>query len=92
MLPCASVIARPDVANCQTSANVNAINSALSSFGYRGPSIQTGEFVTGYDGWQQFAVSKGKDLRKLDPHAVPVSTAIGVLGIRGWRATPPRAD
>ena len=31
MLPCASMIARPDVANCQTSANANAIKSPGSA-------------------------------------------------------------
>src|SRR5205809_2803427 len=42
--------------------------------------------VTGYDGWQEFAVSKGKDLRKLDLAAAPISTAIGVLGMPGATA------
>ena len=36
-------------------ANVTAINSALASFGYRGPSIHTGEFVTGYKSTNAFA-------------------------------------
>src|SRR6266581_1155720 len=52
----------------------------------RNPAFRAGDMVTGYDGWQQFAMSKGKDLRKLDPHAVPVSTAIGVLGMPGATA------
>jgi NADPH-dependent curcumin reductase CurA len=50
------------------------------------PAFQTGDFVTGYDGWQQYGVSNGKELRKLDPHAVPISTAIGVLGMPGMTA------
>ena len=29
----------------------------------RNPDFRVGDFVTGYDGWQQFAVSNGKDLR-----------------------------
>src|SRR5436190_7609747 len=52
----------------------------------RNPAFRAGDMVTGYDGWQEFAVSKGKDLRKLDPRAVPVSTAIGVLGMPGATA------
>jgi NADPH-dependent curcumin reductase CurA len=52
----------------------------------RNPEFRAGDMVAGYDGWQQFAVSKGKDLRKLDPNAVPVSTAIGVLGMPGATA------
>jgi NADPH-dependent curcumin reductase CurA len=50
------------------------------------PAFQAGDIVTGYDGWQQFAVSSGKDLRKLDPRGVPISTAIGVLGMPGLTA------
>jgi hypothetical protein len=50
------------------------------------PSFTTGDFVTGYDGWQAYAVSNGKELRKLDPKAVPISTAIGVLGMPGMTA------
>jgi NADPH-dependent curcumin reductase CurA len=51
----------------------------------RHPSFQSGDIVAGYDGWQAFAVSDGKDLRKLDP-SVPPSTAIGVLGMPGITA------
>src|SRR2546423_15369730 len=32
----------------------------------RHPNFRTGDIVTGYDGWQEYAVSDGKDLRKLD--------------------------
>jgi NADPH-dependent curcumin reductase CurA len=52
----------------------------------RNPDFKKGEFVTGYDGWQSYGVSAGKDLRKLDPKAVPISTAIGVLGMPGMTA------
>jgi NADPH-dependent curcumin reductase len=49
-------------------------------------SFNAGDIVTGYDGWQQYAVSNGKDLRKLDPKGLPISTAIGVLGMPGLTA------
>ncbi len=52
----------------------------------RHPGFNKGDFVTGYDGWQAYGVSNGKDLRKLDPKAVPISTAIGVLGMPGMTA------
>ena len=52
----------------------------------RTPAFTPGEFVTGYDGWQTYGVSAGKDLRKLDPKAVSISTAIGVLGMPGMTA------
>jgi len=48
--------------------------------------FREGDFVTGYDGWQAYAISNGGDLRKLDPHAAPLSTAIGVLGMPGLTA------
>src|SRR5258705_13260350 len=47
----------------------------------RSPAFVAGDIVTGYDGWQDYAVSNGKDLRKVDPKALPISTAIGVLGM-----------
>jgi hypothetical protein len=52
----------------------------------RNPAFRAGDFVAGYDGWQQYAASNGKDLRKLDPASAPLSTAIGVLGMPGMTA------
>src|SRR5437870_2133424 len=51
----------------------------------RHPNFRDGDLVTGYDGWQEYAASNGNDLRKLD-RSVPVSTAIGVLGMPGMTA------
>ncbi len=52
----------------------------------RHPGFATGEIVMGYGGWQDYALSNGADLRKLDPTAAPVSTALGVLGMPGMTA------
>jgi len=52
----------------------------------RHPEFKAGDLVTGYDGWQEYARSGGKDLRKLDPKGPPISTAIGVLGMPGMTA------
>jgi NADPH-dependent curcumin reductase CurA len=52
----------------------------------RNPGFATGDFVTGYDGWQTHGLSNGKELRKIDPKGVPISTAIGVLGMPGMTA------
>ena len=52
----------------------------------RDPSFAPGDFVAGYWGWQEYAVADGKWLRKLDPHLLPVSTALGVLGGPGVTA------
>ena len=49
------------------------------------PGFHEGDVVAGYDGWQEYAVSNGTDLRKLDRSA-PISTAIGVLGMPGMTA------
>src|SRR5918995_1437443 len=36
--------------------------------------FQVGDLVLGFAGWQDYALSDGKGLRKLDPAAGPVST------------------
>jgi NADPH-dependent curcumin reductase CurA len=45
-----------------------------------------GDFVAGYDGWQDYGVSDGRELRKLDPAAAPLTTALSVLGMPGMTA------
>src|SRR5437762_3155473 len=55
----------------------------------RDPAFRPGDIVAGYDGWQQYAAGPGKDLRKIDPAAAPVSTAIGVRGMPGFGARIP---
>ena len=52
----------------------------------RNPQFKAGDFVTGYDGWQEYAVSNGADLRTLDPRDAPISTALSVLGMPGLTA------
>jgi NADPH-dependent curcumin reductase CurA len=48
--------------------------------------LAKGDLVLGYDGWREYAVSQGPSLRKLDPHAAPITTALGVLGMPGMTA------
>jgi NADPH-dependent curcumin reductase CurA len=50
------------------------------------PRYGPGDFVLGFDGWQQYAVSDGKGLTKLDPAQAPISYALGVLGMPGLTA------
>jgi len=50
------------------------------------PQFQAGDFVEGFFGWQQYAVSNGTGVRKIDPSLAPVSTALGVLGMPGLTA------
>ena len=52
----------------------------------RHPDLAPGDLVAGYDGWQAYAVTKGAAVRKLDPEAAPISTALGVLGMPGLTA------
>ena len=52
----------------------------------RNPAFTKGDLVTGYDGWQAYGVSNAQDLRKIDPKAVAISTALGVLGMPGMTA------
>jgi NADPH-dependent curcumin reductase CurA len=47
---------------------------------------RSGDYVLGFDGWQSYAVSDGKGLRKLDPSQAPITTAVGVLGMPGLTA------
>ena len=49
----------------------------------RHPDYSTGDIVYGRTGWQQYAISGGKGLRKVDPSIAPVSTALGILGMPG---------
>lgn len=50
------------------------------------PDFAKGEYVQTWSGWQDYAVSDGSDLRKLDPDMAPLSTALGVLGHTGITA------
>ena len=50
------------------------------------PQFQPGDVVSGYWGWQEFAVSDGRGLQKLDTRLAPPSTALGVLGMPGMTA------
>jgi NADPH-dependent curcumin reductase len=52
----------------------------------RNAEFVAGETVLGYGGWQDYAISSGGGLRKLDPAAAPVTTALGVLGMPGMTA------
>jgi len=45
-----------------------------------------GDIVLSYSGWQTYALSDGEGLRKLDPTAAPITTALGVLGMPGFTA------
>jgi NADPH-dependent curcumin reductase CurA len=52
----------------------------------RSDDLQVGTIVLAYAGWQSFSVTDARAVRPLDPAAVPVSTALGVLGMPGFTA------
>lgn len=45
-----------------------------------------GDWVLAYSGWQMVSKCHANDLKKLDPDAAPVTTALGVLGMPGRTA------
>lgn len=47
---------------------------------------RVGDWVLSYNGWQDYAVSDGQGLIKLNPEQVPPSYALGVLGMPGFTA------
>lgn len=56
----------------------------------RHPEFRPGEYVAVRNGWQQYALSAGQGVRRLDPATAPLSTALGVLGmpgLTGWAGT-----
>ncbi len=52
----------------------------------KNPNFSAGDAVLAYGGWQEYSVSNGGDLQKLDPKLAPISTALGVLGMPGMTA------
>ncbi|MEK9776787.1 MAG: NADP-dependent oxidoreductase [Quisquiliibacterium sp.] len=52
----------------------------------RNPGFSVGEMVIGMLGWQQYGVSNGSGLRKVDTTKVPLSAFLGVVGMPGVTA------
>ena len=50
------------------------------------PDYTAGDIVFAYSGWQEYFVSSGEGMRKIDPSLGPISTAVGVLGMPGMTA------
>lgn len=48
--------------------------------------FQEGQYVSGMFGWQEYGVSDGEGVRRVDPSVAPVSTALHVLGMPGLTA------
>jgi hypothetical protein len=52
----------------------------------RNPKFAEGELVTAYSGWQEYEISKGAGVSRLDPRIPKPSYALGVLGMPGLTA------
>ena len=52
----------------------------------RNSEYPTGCYVCGEFGWQEYLVSNGKGMRRVDPATAPLSTALGLLGMPGRTA------
>lgn len=52
----------------------------------RHPDWREGDLVLAYAGWQDYALSDGRGLNRLDPHMPRPSLALGVLGMPGFTA------
>jgi NADPH-dependent curcumin reductase CurA len=52
----------------------------------KNPAFKVGDIVEERLGWQEYGISSGKGLRKIDPSLAPISTALGVLGMPGLTA------
>ena len=52
----------------------------------RNVKYQAGDVVAARLGWQEYAISDGEGLRKIDPSSAPISTALHVLGMSGATA------
>ncbi|HAX9722550.1 TPA: NADP-dependent oxidoreductase [Serratia marcescens] len=50
------------------------------------PDFNVGDWVLGYDGWQEYALSDSSGLRNLGPHLPHPSRLLGLLGMPGFTA------
>jgi len=50
------------------------------------PHYQTGDIVLAGTGWQEFSLSEGKEVQKIDLTLGPISYYLGVLGMPGFTA------
>src|SRR4051794_9766243 len=50
------------------------------------PEYRPGDIVFAGTGWQEYALSDGRGVRKIDPALGPISYALGVLGMPGLTA------
>jgi NADPH-dependent curcumin reductase len=52
----------------------------------KNPAFSQGDLVVAMGGWQDYALSDGNGLMRIDPTIAPITTALGVLGMPGMTA------
>ena len=52
----------------------------------RNAAFHPGDIVNLPMGWQEYAISNGAGVRKVEPSLGPISTAVGILGMTGLTA------
>ena len=52
----------------------------------KNPKFAVGDHVQGEFGWQEYTVTDGRGVRKIDPNVAPISTSVGILGMPGLTA------
>lgn len=76
-----SYIAPMEIGSVMRAGSVGEVVAAKNH-----PSFKVGDFVSGYGGVQQYAVSDGTGFYAVDPKLVPLPTYIGTLGMPGMTA------
>ena len=72
----------PPVEDCQVMTG-GVVGEVIKS---KNSSFQEGEIVQGNLGWQEYGISTGEELVKVNPDIAPISTALGILGMPGLTA------
>ena len=77
-----SYVAGVEVGQTMVGGTVSVVEAS------RDGKYQSGDIVLSYSGWQEYELSNGQGLHKLDPvHGPkPISTALGVMGMPGLTA------
>jgi len=52
----------------------------------RNPQFHPGDYVNNFSGWQEWFVSSGGDLQKIDPAVAPIQAFLGTFGMPGLTA------
>lgn len=76
----ASYAARVELGQTMVGGTVNEVVASNNA------AFKTGDLVSGFAGWQDYAISDGSDLMKLDPRIAKPSYALGLLGMPGLTA------